>query len=320
MKKQQFINALETKGEMTLNLQEPWPGRPDDDRGVAVVTVYDVEQLPRRGWGIDECEVLLNEPLDLGLSDIGGYWATVVIKVSATVLARFDCRYPDYCDDEFDGDGNLSIYEWPDAELAVAGMEKILQSAQQETVNTYLSPLLSHADQLFGTDGWAKGITKAISNSVPAKERLAVLRTVAEVAQQQLRQEASRMLTEEAPLLAEIDLGYSNEYNDEGGTFRSLNDATVTLVTGETLYFNGGDELDYGCESQLDEFGYEVMDDLGIEFNWEMKGHKEAFYLWMEWQLGVADFIQFWNALWAWIESNNGELSSCVFRDEEEVG
>lgn len=315
MNNEQFIKVLKTEAEMVVKHERTAIQEVNDIKGVSV-SCYELDQLPRRGWGIGPCEVVLNVPLDLGLSDIGGYWATVVVKVSATILACFDCRYPDYCDDEADGDGYLTVYEWPNPVCAVAGMRDVVAECGQAAVRTYLSPLWAQRLALFVDGDWGQGITRAIGEMASTDERIAVLRTVAETANAQLRQCAKEQLLAVAPLLAEIDLEYTNEYNDEGGYFKSLNDVTVTLVSGETVYFNGSDELDYGCESQLEQFVNEIDDELDVVFDWEVAGHKEAFYLWMETQYGVADFMTFWQALWAWIESN-GDLSSAAFRDVE---
>ena len=317
MKKKQFIEILVTQAEMQVDHKETCTEEVGTVCGATTIE-YELDQVPRRGWGLDECAILLDVPLDLGFSDIGGYSSVVLIRVSEMILARFDVSYPEYCDDESDGDGYLEVYEWPTKEEACQGMDDLLRECRQSVVRTYLGPLLRNSDQLFGSDGWAKGITDSIGDMGPVADRVGVLRTVMESAQEQLRRETNRCLTEEVPLLASVELEWTNEFNDEGGTFKSLNDVTVTLVSGESHSFNGDDDLSYGCDEQLDEFENEVMEDLGIQFDRDDAAHREAFSLWMEYRLGVANFMRFWEALWGWIESN-WEVSSCTFRGREEA-
>jgi len=307
----QFIEILKTEKEVAV---EDWDGEIPESTGGATVKEYELGYVPRHGLIPDSLEVLFDSNLDLCLTDNGAYRSDIVVRLSETAAAHFDIGYPEYCDDESDGDGMLVVYEWP-VEMAAEEMEALVNDQRTAVVRAYLDPLIHSRDQLFGTGDWPAAFLKAVVSAVPAADRIGFLRSFAEEANEQVRAQARRRLGDEAPCLASLELEYDSAYDDEGGYHRFISTIRLTLLSGETMTFDGS--WDYGCDSYLDDFAFEVEADLGIEFDIDREEHREAFFLWMENRLAVEEFEAFWSLLWVWIESSPGVFSA-IFRDVEE--
>ena len=233
-------------------------------------------------------------------------------------MAVFDVSWPEYCDDEWDGDGVMTLYEWPEDQAEV-GIQALVASARRSVVATFIRPVVAdQRDQLLGAGNWAQPLVGALADAVEKENRIGFLRSLAEDARYQMGDEVKAQLMDIAPQLASVVIERGSDFDDQGGYYRYISSIGVTRVDGETEFFSGSEDVEYGCERQLDDFAVEVGDDLGIEVDWDQQPHRSAFDWWMAAKLGIEDFQEFWSLLWGLIESDP-DLQSVTFRDLEKA-
>ena len=134
----------------------------------------------------------------------------------------------------------------------------------------------------------AQDIVKKAVDLTPGRYRLDFLRKLMEEAKKRQSTEYILSLSDQAPLLSLIDV----DYVLEGGCDRFVDTVTLTLVTGETHYFRGSEELDSACADQLSEFEIARFNDCGLGFDWNIEEHRQAFFLWMEGAIGVVAMME----------------------------